>query len=64
MRFVNAIKFLRKSGGAKPRDLQFRDLSWKRGIRCSNRVLISPAPFLVIGGVPAGVLAHSRQKTA
>jgi hypothetical protein len=24
MRFVNAIKFDRKSGGAKPRDLQFR----------------------------------------
>jgi hypothetical protein len=24
MRFVNAIKFHRKSGGAKPRDLRFR----------------------------------------
>jgi hypothetical protein len=24
MRFVNANKFHRKSGGAKPRDLQFR----------------------------------------
>ena len=26
---ANATKFHRKSGGAKPRDLQFRDLSWK-----------------------------------
>jgi hypothetical protein len=41
MRFVNAIKFHRKSGGAKPRDLRFRGPLLESGITKGRRLVFA-----------------------
>src|SRR5258708_30016862 len=62
MKFANATNLNRKSGGAKPRDLRF--CGWKRGIRWSDRILISPAPVLMNQRVGCGRARPPKPKRA
>jgi hypothetical protein len=39
------------SSRAKPRDLEFRDLSWKHGVSSRHKFVISPAPVCRGSGV-------------
>jgi hypothetical protein len=43
--FPLSSRLPRLAVGAKPRDLQFRDLSWKREILSSNRIVISTGAY-------------------